>query len=812
MERETMSELVHRTQPEESESTYVGQPLDRREDDRLVQGKGQYIDDIEPSGDLHHLGILRSPVAHGELESIDTSAATAREDVRCVLTGEDIVDQMEPFAVSVQNPPNYYPMAVEKVRYNGEPIAVVVAENKYAAEDALEDIYVEYNRLDVVTDELDALRDDAPQLHRQGNVANERTLEYGPIDEAFDKADHIVESEFEFPRYTSSPLETYGVIAEYDTTDESATVWSNFQGPFTMHPVVAKALGMDENDLQFKIPADSGGSFGVKAHIYPYIALAVVASSIADVPVKWIENRREHLQASACHTDRTQRMRGAVTDEGDILGVWVEIYDNFGAYVRAPEPGNSFRPLGNFVNTYDFKAFGGDFYAIQTNKCPTGLNRGYGCHQYYFGLERLIDQMAATVDMDPTAFRERNFIDPTQFPYETPMGSEYDSGRYADALDRAREIFDYDGYRQRQEKEQEAGKLIGIGCACVVDPSASNMSYVSVALPHEDRRLPKSGAASSVTMRLQPDASIILELDSAPSGQGHETTSSQIVAEELGIDPNEVTVIAGMDTHTKAWGVSSGSYSSRFAPVGHSAVKGVSQLVGDKLRRIAGHLLDEPPASIELRDGRAVGSTDSVSLKRLAGTAHWNPESLPPGEDPGIHEVYTYSVAGLGAIDEDDKINSSGAYGYGVHLVAVEVDRSTGAVDILDYVAVHDSGTIVNPKIVEGQIEGGIFHGFAGTLFEELEYDENGTLQSDTFMDYAVPTAKEAPEIESDHIETPSPNTMMGSKGTGEAGTEAAPAAITNAVNDALAATETEITSLPIRRRELWALLNDVET
>jgi 2-furoyl-CoA dehydrogenase large subunit len=793
----------------DAETDYVGTAFGRREDDRLVRGEGRYMDDIEPVGNLHHLAILRSPVAHAEIESITTAAAAEREDVRCVVTGSDIEDRMDPFAVSVQDPPEYYPMAVDRVRYDGEPVAAVVATDKYAARDALEDIDVTYDRLDPVLDELEAVDPDAPALHESGNVANERRIEFGPVEEAFETADHVVESEFEFPRYTSAPMETYGVIAAYDDAADRATVWSNFQGPFTMHPIVASALGLAESDLQFKVPADSGGSFGIKAHIYPYIALAVVAAAEAGVPVKWIESRREHLQASACHTDRTQRMRGAVSDDGDILGVEVELYDNFGAYLRAPEPGNTFRPLGNFVNTYDFEAFAGDFYAVQTNKCPAGLNRGYGCHQYYFGLERLVDQLAAEVGMDPTEFRRRNFIDEEAFPYETPMGAEYDSGRYAAALDRAKELIDYERYRERRAAARDENRLVGIGCASIVDPSASNMGYVSVALPPEERdaRNPKSGAVSSVTIRMQPDASIVIELDSAPSGQGHETTAAQIVADELGVEPEEVTVVAGMDTNEKAWSISSGSYSSRFGTAGHSAIQNGCEQVGAKLRRIAAHLLAVAPDEVELREGRAHGPADSVSLKRLAGTAHWNPSALPEGEDPGIHEVHTFSVSDSEPIGDDDRINSSGAYGYGVNIVAVEVDPSTGEVDVLDYVAVHDCGTMINPQIVEGQVDGAIFHGFAGALFEELSYDETGTLQADTFMDYAVPTAKEAPSVRMDHLETPSPKTPLGSKGTGESGAEAAPAAIANAIDDALDPVGVDVTSLPLRAPELWSML-----
>jgi 2-furoyl-CoA dehydrogenase large subunit len=797
-----------------SDEGYVGEEFNRREDDRLVRGEGKFMDDFEPTANLHHLGILRSPLAHGNIESIDTSNAEARNNVKRVITGEDIAERMDPFTVGVQNPPDYYPMAVDRVRYDGEPVAAVVATSKYAAQDALEEINVEYERLDPVTDELEAIEDDAPQLHEGGNLANDRTLKYGPIEEAFEEADHVVETEFEFPRYTSAPLETYGVIADYDHGTDSATVWSNFQGPFTMHPVVANALDLSENDLHFKVPADNGGSFGIKAHVYPYIALLVVASEVAEVPIKWIESRRDHLRASGCHTDRTQRMRGAVSDDGDILGVWTELYDNFGAYIRPPEPGNTFRPLANYVNTYDFDAFGGDFYAVQTNKCPAGLNRGYGCHQYYFGLERLVDQMAQTVGMDPTTFRKHNFVDSEAFPYETPTGGEYDSGRYADALARAKELFDYEEYIERREQAREEDRYLGIGCAAIIDPSASNMGYISVAIPPEERKkgYPKSGAISSVTIMIQPDASIVVELDSAPNGQGHETTTTQIVADELGIDPESVNVIAGMNTNEKGWSVSSGTYSSRFGSVGHSAVKKASEKVGDKMRDIAAHLLDTVPEEIELTDGRAYAPNgDSASVRKIAGTAHWNPDLLPEGVQPGIREHYTFSMGNSTSINEDDTINSSGTYGYGVQLVAVEVNETTGEIDVLDYVAVHDCGTIVNPQIVDGQIKGGIFHGFAGSLYEELEYDDSGTLQTDTFMDYKVPTAKEAPEIDLDHLETPSPKTPLGSKGTGEAGTEAAPAVIGNAVNDALAPAGVEITSLPLRPQRVWSLLHNAE-
>jgi 2-furoyl-CoA dehydrogenase large subunit len=809
-----MSKSVEREEGAEDDTKNVGKRYPRREDDRLVQGEGKYMDDFEPVPDLHHVCFLRSPHAHADIDEIDVSAAQQQEAVKQVLTGDDIADEMDPFPVSVQDPPEYYPLAVDKVRYDGEPVALIVATDKYAARDAVEAITVEYTPIDPVLDEVAATETDAPQLHDSGNLANKRTLEYGPLDEAFEKADHVVESEFNFPRYTSSPMETYGAIADYEKPEGTATVWSNFQGPFTMHPLVARALGMSQNELQFKVPADSGGSFGVKAHIYSYIAALIIASKQAEAPVKWIESREEHLKASACHTDRTTRIRGAVSDDGDILGVWMDLYDNFGAYVRAPEPGNTFRPVGNFVNTYDFDAIGGTFYAVQTNKCPTGLNRGYGCHQYYFALERLVDQMADAVAMDPTRFRERNFIDSDEFPYETPTGGKYDSGRYADALEKAKDLFDYEAYLERRAEGRDEGRYIGIGCSAAVDPSGSNMGYVDTAIPPEKRAdmHPKSGAVSMASIQMQSDASVVVELDSAPSGQGHETTTSQIVADELGVEPEQIRVVAGMDTNEKAWGVSSGSYSSRFGSMCHSAIQKASEDIAEQMRRVAADLLDESPESMELADGRAhAPNGESISVRQIAGTVHWNVDALPDDIEPGLYTTQSFSMPESTPIDDDDMMNSSGVYGYGIQLVAVEIDADTGEVDVLDYVSVSDCGTVVNPQIVDGQVVGGIFHGFAGALYEELEYDDDGTFRSDSYLNYAVPTAKEAPNVTSEHIETPSPKTPIGSKGTGEVGTEGAPAAIANAVNDALDPAGIEITSLPLRSRHVWALLNEAD-
>jgi 2-furoyl-CoA dehydrogenase large subunit len=592
------------------------------------------------------------------------------------------------------------------------------------------------------------------------------------------------------------------------------TIWSNFMGPFIMHPLVARVLGLPENRLRFIVPTDIGGSFGIKSSIYPYMALIGLAAMKTGVPVKWIEDRREHLLASSSGTDRIAWREVAARRDGTILGMRFKWYDNVGGYIRSPEPGCSFRPTGNFVGPYSFQNLEVDASVVMTNKSLTGPNRGYACGHLYFETERMMDLLAAKVGLDPVEIRRKNLIARDAFPYRTPTGGLYDSGDYQTTFDRALETAKYDDLRRQQSKARAEGRLFGIGLALAVDPSVSNMGYVATALDPQFRAkpeyLPKSGAVDAATVKIDPLGRVIAILGTTPQGQGHQTIVSQIVADELGLEPRDVTVVDEMDTFTRVWSISSGTYSSRFGSVGTSATALAARKLKAKLVEYAAHLMDRPADDVEFRDGGVHlkrGKGPSYSIKDLAGRAHWNTESLPDGMEPALQATAVFGFTVAKAVDAEDRVNSSNTYGFIAEVMAVEVDPGTAAITIVKYVTVHDAGTIINPMIVEGQIYGGALHGLGGALYEELAYDDDGQLLTGTFMDYLVPTASEAPEIDIEHVVSPSPLTTLGSKGLGESSSMTVPAVIANAVSDALAPLGISITELPMTPSRLHALI-----
>lgn len=802
-DQEAESEAEGRSDSE----SHVGRRATRKEDDRLITGQGQYLDDIEPVGNVHYLGILRSPHAHAKIESIDYEDALSMPGVEAVLTGEDVEELSDPFPVTAQNPPgDYYSMATNRVRYDGEPVAAVVAESKYLAQDALEYVHVEYDTQPVVMDVEAATSDDAVQIHDAGNVANHRELTYGDVDGVFEDADHVVSERFEVPPTACPPLETYGVIADYNTAQSNVDIWANFQGPVTMHTIAANVLSLPTSDVQVHVPEDQGGGFGTKISIYPYMVLVALASQKAEVPVKWIESRREHLRASSMHAARVQYMEGAVDDDGSIRGLRFRQYNDYGAYMRPPEPGTAYLTIGHWQGPYDIEALASEQYAVQTNKCPTGPHRGYGQHLHSFALEGLVDRIAEELDVDPAELRRRNFIDGDEFPYETLTGGVYDSGDYHKAFDLALDEVGYEDWLA--ERGDQGDKLVGVGISSVLDSHASNMGYLDVALPPEQRRNKKSGAIENVILTMGPDTSLKATLTSAPQGQGHETTASQIIADVLKVDPKDIRVSAGFDTESQPLAISSGTYSDRFGTIGHTAIARAAKDIRSQLERIGAHLLDEPVHAVSLEEGEVVANTgESVSLKRIAGTTYWNPEELPEDVDPALASFTVVSMDQADAVTDDDRMNSTMTNGFGSHIVVVEIDKATGDVEVQDYLAVHDSGTIVNPMIVEGQIEGATAYGLALVLYEFHEYDETGTLQTDTLMDYGMPTAKEVSPIRQAHIETPSPFTELGSKGVGDAGTIAAVPAVANAIRDALTAADADVSDLPLSSDRIWARL-----
>ncbi|MBI1847074.1 MAG: xanthine dehydrogenase family protein molybdopterin-binding subunit [Candidatus Rokubacteria bacterium] len=807
--------------PESTRERWIGRPVKRVEDHRLLTGRGTYIDDHPPVANVHAAAIVRSPHAHARILGYDVSAALAMPGVVGVITGADVAASTKPFGVGVTAPVHYYCAATDKARFVGEPVAVVVAKNRYLAEDAAEAVVVHYEPLPAVVDPERALEPDAPVLHETvgTNLAGNRRLVYGDPDRAFAEAEVVIRERFRFPKYASTPIETYGVIARWDGLDGVLTVWSNFMGPFIMHPLVARVLGLPENRLRFIVPPDIGGSFGIKSSIYPYMALIGLAAMKTGVAVKWIEDRREHLLASSSGTDRVAYRELAARRDGTILGMRYRWIDNVGGYIRSPEPGCSFRPTGNFVGPYAFQHLEVDASVVMTNKSLTGPNRGYACGHLYFETEGMIDRLAATLGMDPVAVRRKNLIPATAFPYRTPTGGLYDSGDYEATLDRALEHADYAGLRRRQVEARAAGRWFGIGVALAVDPSVSNMGYVATALDPQFRAkpeyLPKSGAMDAATVKVDPLGRVTAIMATTPQGQGHQTVVSQIIADELGLRPEDVTVVDEMDTFTRVWSISSGTYSSRFGSVGAGAAALAARKLRAKLVDYAAHLMEVPVEQVEFRDGTARmkgGQGPSYTVKDLAGRAHWNATSMPEGMEQGLQATAVFGFSVAGAVDAQDRVNSSNTYGFIAEVMAVEIDRATAAVTIDKYVTVHDAGTIINPMIAEGQIYGGALHGLGGAMFEELAYDDDGQLLTGTFMDYLVPTASEAPTIDIAHVVSPSPLTPLGSKGLGESSSMTVPAVLANAVSDALAPLGVRITQLPITPSRLWHLIEDAKT
>lgn len=799
---------------------WVGRSIRRSEDRRLLTGKGQFLDDMKLPG-MHHAAVLRSPYAHALIKSVDPSEALKMPGVRGVLTGEDVARMSNPFPQAVDEPIEYYCIAVDRARYVGEGVAVVVAEDRYLAEDALQAIRVEYEPLPAVVDAEKALEKGAPLLHPKlgTNIINHRDLRYGDPDSAFARADVVVSEKFFFPKYSSTPMETFAVIAQYEPAEDIITIWSNFQGPFTMHPVSVAALRIPENRLRFIVPPDIGGAFGIKSSMFPQMVMTALAAKKTGVPVKYVEDRMEHLMSSSSGTDRVTTIEVAAKKDGTILAIRKKVIDNVGAYLRSPEPACMYRSTGNQLGAYKIKHLAWDAYVVMTNKCPTGPNRGYGCQQLYFETERIVDLLAEKLGMDPAEIRRKNLIPKEWFPYTTPTGGIYDAGDYIACLDMALEKAEYGRLREEQARARKEGRLFGIGLATVVDPSVTNIGYITVAYTPEDRMSdkfnPKSGSGETALVKMDPLGQVSVIINTVPEGQGHETVVQQIVADELTISPEDVRVVSGIDTFTRFWSITTGTYSSRFASVGASAVAMAARKVKEKLLKIASHKMEVDVGDLELVNGavQVRGAPQrKIPIRRLAGLAHWNQGDLPEGMEPGIHASYTYNFPCSAPPDQEDRVDSSATYSFIADLGCVEIDPETGQVRIRKYVTVHDCGKVIHPKIVEGQIYGSFAHGLGGAFYEEMAYAEDGQYLAGSFADYLCPSAVEVPELVIGHVETPSPLTVMGSKGCGESCAMSVPACLANAVADALKPLGVTVNRLPLRPYEIWQLIQDAKS
>jgi 2-furoyl-CoA dehydrogenase large subunit len=791
---------------------WVGSSVPRKEDEALLTGRARFIDDLTPVAGIRFAAILRSPHPHARIVNIDISHALKLPGVRDVVTGKDIATFIGPVPSVVKAPIDYYPIAIDCARYVGEPVAVVVADSRYIAEDACELIDVEYEVLAAVADLKSAMAPDAPVIYDKvgSNIVNRRSFRYGDPDKAFSEADRVFDLSYSYPRYASTPMETFGVIAHFERAPDRFTVWSNFQGPFVIQPLMAGALRVPGNKLRLITPPSSGGSFGIKQAILSYIILLAAVSRKTGLPVKWIEDRVEHLTAATASSDRLGEISAAFRNDGKLIGLRFKNVANMGAYIRAPEPASLYRMHAASNGCYDVQNIAVDNQIVVTNRTPVGLNRGYGGPQFYFALERIMEIAARGLGIDVAELRRRNFIPAHAFPYQAPAGAVFDAGNYDEALSELLHLADYEALKLRRDEARNAGRLFGIGIAAGVEPSGSNMAYVSLAQTVEERSKGdrKSGANASAVISVDPSGQVTLHLDSTPNGQGHATVAAQIVADALGLKPADIEVVTELDTLTSAWSIASGNYSNRFAAIVVGAIAQSAQQVATKLKLLASELLDAKPEDVDLYEGHARvrgGSNKGVSFRKVAARAHWDPSHLPEGCSPGLVETAIVSPRILGSPGDDDRIASAATFGFVIDLAAIEIDPKSGALRIDKYVSVHDVGTQLNPKIVEGQIHGGFVHGLGAALFEELAYDERGNFLSGTFADYLCPTAVEVPTVYIGHVETVTPVNSLGAKGMGDGSSMLTPAAIANAVADALGRDDV---SLPLTLQRVWDLAN----
>ena len=773
---------------------HVGRRVLRSENRSLLIGEGGFVDDLPTGPGTLHAAFLRSPHPHAGIVSIDCSEALRIPGVHAVVTGEDMARETDPMITGFRSHVDYYGMAVGRVRYVGEPVAVVAAADRYLAEDALDAIEVEYRALPAVVDPMEATAPDAPLLHPEAgsNCVSTRHFVHGFPDEAFAEADHVAELAVVYPRSSITPMETYAVVARAVAETGGFDVLSNFQGPFSLQPVMARALRVRSNRLRLRSPKHSGGSFGSKMAVFPWIVVLCVLARRARRPVKWIEDRLEHLSAASSSANRVTRIEAAHTGEGRVTALRLTHWDDNGAYLRAPMPAPLYRMHGLSTNGYDVRHLEVTNHVVLTNKCPSGAVRGFGGPQLYFAVERMMQTIAAALGLDPLDVIRKNLVGADRFPYRTVAGALLDSGDYHRVIDEALAGGDLDGLKRRREEARGAGRLYGIGYAACVEPSQSNMGYVSLIKTGRERERdgPRGGAVASVTVSVDAMGGVTVVGDSVPQGQGHQTVLAQVVADRLGLDPDDVAASLDTDTAKDGWSIAAGNYSSRFSPACANAALLAAEKVRDKMARIAAALLNVPAGDLRFENGRiaASGNPDNAApFYRIGGLAHWSPASLPEGMDPGLREAATWSAPELGPTSAADEINASLAYGFGFDFCGVEVDPKTGVVRIDKYATAHDCGTILNPGLAEGQIRGSWASAIGSAFHEEFRYGDDGSFLSGTFAEYLVPTACEIPDLVLVHpTPTPSPRTRLGAKGIAECNQYTTPVCIANAVADAL--------------------------
>ncbi len=765
----------------------VGAQVRRVEDPRFLLGTSQYVDDLDLPNSVA-LAFVRSPYAHARILSIDVNTAQDRSDVQLVVTGADIAEAIKPLRVVYD--PNKAPthkscdwpvLAQDKVRFVGEAVAVVVATDRYAAEDAASVIDVEYEPLDPVCDVEQALAADAPLVHEEwgDNVMQTLRVEIGEVAKAFHVADCVVSERLTTGRHMALPMETRGCVASFERGTDTLTVWSSTQVPHMLRSHLALVLDFPEHHIRVIAP-DVGGGFGQKGHLFPEEAVAAYLARRLGRSVKWIEDRRENLSASLHAKQQTVQAELALHQDGTILGIRGRFVSDVGAYSEYPW-GSAFEAghaASSLPGPYKTPAFAFEAVSVATNKTTIGVYRGVGLPIGVLTMERLLDLAAHKLGLDPAEIRLRNMIRKEEHPYTTIIGAEVESGSHRESLQKALDMLGYQACRAEQQQARAQGRYLGIGIGCYVEGTApSSAAFASMGLD--------LGGYESATVRMDVAGTVTVLVGTHSHGQSHETTLAQVAADELGLPLADIRIIEG-DTNAVPYGM--GTWGSRSAVTGGGAISKASQKLRNKMLRIASRMTEVPDEDLELAAGmirRKADATPLLPIKELAYRVLVQAGSLPPDEEPGLDATAHYEPP-------------PSTHANATHIALVEVDRDTGKVAILRYIVVEDCGTIINPTVVDGQIQGGVAQGIGTALYEHAIYDENGQFLTGTLMDYIIPTAVDVPQVEIGHIESPSPYTPHGIKGMGEGGAIAPPAAIANAVADALAPFDVRVNAIPL--------------
>jgi carbon-monoxide dehydrogenase large subunit len=760
----------------------------RKEDARLIRGQGTFVDDLQLPGMLHG-AVLRSPYAHARIVSIDTSAALAHPKVHAVLTGADLEARGLAWMPTMSHDVQAV-LATDKVRFQGQEVAFVVADDRYSARDALELIDVTYEPLRPVVDARRALDEGAPLVRddladRHDNQVFEWEAGEEPATErAFARADVVVEQELRFPRSHPAPLETCGAVAEHDRVADKLTLWCTTQAPHAHRTMYAQLTGLPEHKIRVVSP-DVGGGFGNKVPVYPGYVCAIVGAIVCGRPVKWVEDRSENLMSTGFARDYDMRGAIAATREGKILAVRVEALADHGAFNATAQPSRF--PAGFFhvfCGSYDIEAAHCRVRGVYTNKAPGGV--AYACSfriaEAVYVIERLVDCLSAELRIDPAELRLRNLLTPGQFPYESKTGWVYDSGNYEPALRKALSLAGYDELRAEQAAKREHGELMGIGLSFFTEAVGAG--------PRRHMDILGLGMNDTATLRVHPTGKAQLGISVQTQGQGHETTFAQIVAHELGIPPEDVDVIHG-DTDATPYGL--GTYGSRSTPVSGAATAIVARKVRDRARLVASAMLEVAPADLAWERGRWYVKGDpeqGATIQEIAMAARGS-IALPEGVEGGLDAETVYDPPNL-------------TFPFGAYICVVDIDPGTAKVTVRRFIAVDDCGTRINPMIIEGQVHGGLTDGVGIALMEQIAFDEEGNCLGGSLMDYLIPTAVEVPDWETDYTVTPSPHHPLGAKGIGESATVGSPAAVVNAVVDALAPFGVRHVDMPCTPSTVW--------